>query len=118
MSFVDLPGGELLRDGLRDLAAGRATVPALLLQIAEPRLREHGLALPAAADAPAAELRLYARLEQEHGAGGYARYRALLDELNSLVNALDVTGLPPGLAARHSVHPTMNQPMTRPERPA
>lgn len=119
MNFADLPGGDLLRDGLRDLAAGRATLPALLLQIAAPRLREHGLAVPLpAADAPAAELCLYARLEKEHGAGGYACYRALLGELDSLVNALDVTGLPSALKARRAHPRPKDQPTARQERPA
>lgn len=60
MNLAELPGGGLLRDGLRDLADGRETVPSLLLRIAAPRLREHGFAIPPAVPgAPAAELRLY-----------------------------------------------------------
>lgn len=90
MNFDALPGGGLLRDGLRDLAAGSETEAALLLQIAPPRLREHGFPVPpppGGEDAP--ELRLYRRLAAAHGDEGYPRYNALLREVVSRADALD-----------------------------
>lgn len=35
----DLPGADIVRDGLADLAAGRETIAALLVAIGAPRLR-------------------------------------------------------------------------------
>ncbi|HMO65411.1 MAG TPA: hypothetical protein PKE47_09365 [Verrucomicrobiota bacterium] len=90
MNFDALPGGGLLRDGLRDLAEGNETEASLLLQIAAPRLREHGFPVPPpprGEEAP--ELRLYRRLAAALGDEGYPRYNALLREVVSLANALD-----------------------------
>ena len=42
-SQADLPGSELVEQGLADLAAGRETEAALLLEIAAPRLRRVGV---------------------------------------------------------------------------
>jgi hypothetical protein len=41
-----LPGEDLIDAGLKDLHAGRETIPALLVAIGSPRLRRLGLALP------------------------------------------------------------------------
>jgi len=39
MTWNDLPGGDLVREGLEDLRNGRETAPALLVAIGAPRLR-------------------------------------------------------------------------------
>jgi hypothetical protein len=44
----DLPGHELVSEGLVDLGQGRATESALLVAMAAPRLRSLGLDVPAA----------------------------------------------------------------------
>ena len=84
-----LPGGDLVRRGLNDYAAGRCTAESYLVQMARPRLARCGL-LTAEKSAGVAEphLELYRLLRQE-GGDAYARYNALLGELNSFGLALD-----------------------------
>jgi hypothetical protein len=89
--FEHLPGGDILIDGLRDLAAGIVSVPGLLLLAAEPRLRRNGIQFPENVVRPAIpEHDLYHLLVREHGSEAYRHYRALLRRLASLENALDV----------------------------
>lgn len=86
--FSGLPGAELVGPGLRDLAAGCETVPALLVAIAAARLRR--LDLPVADHSFVdAELRLYRLLCREEPAGAYERYNALLRRLASFAHALE-----------------------------
>jgi len=54
-----LPGADLVEAGLADLARGVESVPALLVAIGPPRLRQLGVMVPATPDQP--EHRLYAR---------------------------------------------------------
>jgi len=44
---MDLPGAEMVRPGLEDLAAGRETEAGLLVAVAAPRLRALGYTVPA-----------------------------------------------------------------------
>ncbi|HUH05805.1 MAG TPA: hypothetical protein VML75_27640 [Kofleriaceae bacterium] len=83
-----LPGAELVVPGLRDLAAGRETVPALLVAIAAARLRRQNLPV-ADHQFEDAELRLYRLLCREEPAGAYERYNALLRRLISFAHALE-----------------------------
>src|SRR3989442_8625696 len=46
MSMEALPGGDLIREGLDDLAAGRESLAALLVAVGAPRLRRLGLQIP------------------------------------------------------------------------
>ena len=87
--FSALPGGALIRQGLDDLRKGRATVPALVLEVARGRLARAGL-LPAGGTpaALAPELRLY-RLLRAEGGDAYSRYNALLRELSSFLQAFE-----------------------------
>jgi hypothetical protein len=86
--LTGLPGAELVGPGLRDLAAGRETVPALLVAIAATRLRRLGL--PVAEHAfDEAELRLYRALRREQPDGAYERYNALRRRLVSFARALE-----------------------------
>lgn len=84
----DLPGAELVLPGLADLAAGRETVEALLVEIAAPRLRRLGLEVPFGGDLEP-ELRLYLRLDAERPEGVHARYNALLRRLIAFSQALE-----------------------------
>jgi hypothetical protein len=82
-----LPGGALVRQGLADLAAGRQSVAALLIDIARPRLIELGIVprtSPPPADEP--ERALY-RLLRSEGGDAYSRYNALIRELISFQSA-------------------------------
>ncbi len=47
MDIEGLPGGDLVREGLRDLAAGRDSVAVLLAAVGAPRPRRAGLPVPA-----------------------------------------------------------------------
>ncbi len=87
--LTGLPGEELVREGLADLAAGQCTVAACLVAIGSPRLRQSGFALPAALG-PCAEpeLALYRLLRCAEG-DAYARYNTLLRRLVSFEQALD-----------------------------
>ena len=90
--FEDLPGWEIVGAGLRDAAAGVESVESLLVEIAGPRLREHGLlAAPFPAAALDAEIRLYRLLARTHGDDAHGRYNALLRCLVSFERALDAT---------------------------
>jgi hypothetical protein len=83
-----LPGAELVRQGLDDLAARRHSVPALLVAGASTRLRRVGLEIPPH-EIREAELSLYRALCNESSGGAYARYNALLAELTSFARALE-----------------------------
>ena len=86
--IVGLPGEDLVRRGLADYNAGRRSVESYLVQMARPRLTDCGL-LPVESDALVEpELELYRLLRQENG-DAYARYNALLRELDSFGAALD-----------------------------
>jgi hypothetical protein len=81
----DLPGWELVEPGLADLAAGRATVPALLVSMAVTRLRMLGLEVgPPISDASSA---LYLSLAGELGDAAHGRYNALVRRLTSFLRA-------------------------------
>ena len=84
----DLPGAELVLPGLADLAAGRDTVEALLVEIAAPRLRRLGLDVPPRDDLEP-ERRLYLRLHAERPEGVHARYNALIRRLIAFSQALE-----------------------------
>jgi hypothetical protein len=83
--FDSLPGADLVSDGLRDLDAGVATVPALLVSIGAPRLTQLGLHVPRVeADA---EHRLYAMLRGQFGDAAHSKYNALVRRLVSFERA-------------------------------
>ncbi len=81
----DLPGWELVEPGLADLAAGRRTVPSLLVSLAVTRLRMLGLEVGAPiADA---SMELYRMLGAELGDAAHGRYNALVRRLTSFLRA-------------------------------
>ena len=82
-----LPGADLIREGLRDLAHGVESVPALLVLIGAPRLRRLGFDV---ADTPYfPEDRLYAQLAAVHGDGAHSQYNALIRRLVSFERAAE-----------------------------
>lgn len=81
-----LPGADLIDTGLADLAAGRESVPALLVAIGAPRLTQLGLIVPPAPDEP--EHRLYAVLARQDSDSAHSRYNALIRRLVSFERAL------------------------------
>jgi len=86
-----LPGADLIRDGLRDLAAGVESIESLLVLIGAPRLRRLGFDVPDTPDYP--EDRLYARLAAEDEDSAHSRYNALIRRLVSFERAAECGGL-------------------------
>ncbi len=82
MRFERYPGGDLIRDGLRDLAASTETVPALLVSIGAPRLRQLGLPITHET-IPNPEHRLYRLLAEQDSDSAHSRYNALVRQLVS-----------------------------------
>lgn len=82
-----LPGADLIREGLRDLADGVESVPALLVLVGAPRLRRIGLDVPDTEYFP--EDRLYEKLAAIHGDGAHSQYNALIRRLVSFERAAE-----------------------------
>ena len=81
-----MPGGELVDAGLEDLAAGVESVGSLVVSLAAPRLKREGVPVPRAVMGDA-DVRLYRRLEREHGELAHARYLAHLQQVESFADA-------------------------------
>jgi hypothetical protein len=85
-----LPGADLIREGLRDLANGVESVPALLVLVGAPRLRDLGLEVTdpfTSAEYP--EHRLYDLLAAADPDGAHSRYNALIRRLVSFERAAE-----------------------------
>lgn len=86
----ELPGEALVKEGLADLQANRCTIASCLVEIARSRLSRAGLLLDSAGQAQLEpELRLY-RLLRKEGGDAYSRYNALVRELVSFEQALEI----------------------------
>lgn len=89
----NLPGGDLVEKGLRDIERDEETIESLLVSIAAPRLRAAGLPVPAVPEpAAAVEHRLYAMLAESEPDSAHSRYNALLRRLTSFESALECAG--------------------------
>lgn len=86
-----LPGADLIREGLRDLANGVESVPALLVLVGAPRLRRIGLDVPDTDYLP--EDRLYEKLAAVHGDDAHSKYNALIRRLVSFERAAECVSL-------------------------
>ena len=86
-----LPGADLIRAGLADIARGVESVEALVVLTGAPRLRRIGLDVPDSPQFP--EDRLYALLATEHGDAAHSRYNALIRLLVSFERAAECGGL-------------------------
>ena len=82
MNWPELPGGQLVRQGLKDLARSSETVPSLVVSIGAPRLRLLGLAIDGATFSEP-EHRLYVLLAGEDPDSAHSRYNALIRRLVS-----------------------------------
>jgi hypothetical protein len=85
-----LPGADLIREGLRDLENGVESVPALLVLVGAPRLRELGIAVEdpfPSDDYP--EHRLYDQLAADDADAAHSRYNALIRRLVSFERAAE-----------------------------
>ena len=81
----NLPGAELIEQGLADLRNGNESAEALLVSIGAPRLRTVGVPVPAPIPSP--EHKLYALLAQEKDNGAHSAYNALIRRLVSFERA-------------------------------
>lgn len=86
--YEDLPGHDLVEEGLADLAHGVESVPALLVAIGAPRLRRLGLSVPETGLADP-EHRLYLALSRSGSDSAHSRYNALLRKLVSFERAAE-----------------------------
>jgi hypothetical protein len=91
MDIEALPGGDFIREGLQDLAAGRESAAALLVAVGAPRLRRAGLQIPSL-PFDRAEHRLYELLSREHADSAHSRYNALIRRLVSFERACECGG--------------------------
>jgi hypothetical protein len=83
--YEGLPGADLVEAGLRDLRAGLESIPALVVSIGAPRLRQ--LAIEVTEPFPFPEHRLYQRLQEFDPDGAHSKYNALLHRLVSFERA-------------------------------
>ena len=91
MDFSRLPGGDLVQQGLRDLAESQDSEAADLVLIGAPRLRRLGLDVPLDRSA-GAEHRLYLRLAAVDADSAHSRYNALIRRLVSFERAAECAG--------------------------
>jgi hypothetical protein len=85
---TDLPGHEIVSQGLSDLAAGRESEAALVVAMAAPRLRSVGFDVPAGGGEQPSH-RLYELLSSEAGQGAHSRYNALVARIVSFARAAE-----------------------------
>ena len=83
----DLPGHELIREGLLDLAEGRESESGLLVAMAAPRLRALGFDVPEGGGERPSH-RLY-ELLSEADQGAHSRYNALVARVVSFARAAE-----------------------------
>lgn len=82
-----LPAADLIDAGIRDLARGIRSIPALLVSIGAPRLRRLGLAVGRPFASP--ERALYDLLRDVDPDAAHGRYNALVRRLVSFERALE-----------------------------
>ena len=88
LEFSDaVPGADLVRAGLNDLANGIESIESLLVLIGAPRLRSLGFDVPDTADYP--EDRLYEKLSERSGDAAHSQYNALIRRLVSFERAME-----------------------------
>jgi putative addiction module component (TIGR02574 family) len=92
MDLTAFPGGDLVQEGLADLARGVESIPALLVLIGAHRLRRIGLHVPETA-IPSPEHRLYEKLAETDPDSAHSRYNALVRRLVSFENTAECVGL-------------------------
>ena len=94
MDSIDLtpfPGGNLISQGLDDLARGIESESALVVLIGAPRLRRLGVVVqPFEGESP--EHRLYQLLAKSNTDSAHSRYNALIRRLVSFERAMECAG--------------------------
>jgi len=85
-SAEELPGWEIVSQGLADLSEGRESVASLLVSIGAPRLQRAGI--PVKNPLPSPEPRLYELLKGSGPDSAHSRYNAWVRRLVSFERAL------------------------------
>lgn len=88
MDSQGLPGADLISEGMRDLACGEESIPALLVLVGAPRLRELGFSV-IDSPIPVPEHRLYELIARDGAEAAHSRYNALLRRLVSFERAAE-----------------------------
>jgi hypothetical protein len=96
MTEVDdaLPESDLIKRGMRDLAAGTESIESLLVQIGAPRLRRIGFDVPDDDNPEFPEDLRYAKLAEEDSDTAHDRYNALIRRLVSFESAAERLAFP------------------------
>jgi hypothetical protein len=87
-SWQDLPGADLVAQGVDDLSRGVESVAGLVVATAAPRLVDVGVSVPEVA-LPLPSHRLYELLSSEDPASAHSRYNALLRRVVSFASAAE-----------------------------
>ncbi len=82
------PGQDIIDEGVRDLAAGKETIPSLLVSIGAERLRRLGVPVPEETIL-SPEHRLYSTLRDIDPDASHSRYNALIRRLVSFERATE-----------------------------
>ena len=91
--YENLPGGEILDDGLRSMSQGQVDENSLLLLIGAYRLERCGISIsPLSIGRAFPEDELYELLARKYGDEAYRIYKSLTRRLVSLENALENLG--------------------------
>ena len=88
MNHAALPGYELIREGLDDLARGKTSAAAYLVLVGRERLRAVGVDVPQT-EVAAPEHELYEFLAREDSDSAHSRYNALIRRLVSFERAAE-----------------------------
>jgi hypothetical protein len=84
-----LPGEDLVKQGLADLAQDRISDCSLLVLIAAPRLRRLGIDIPDRPSLHPHEHQLYDRLNERYGPGAHSYYNSLIRLIVSYAQSLE-----------------------------
>lgn len=87
--FEELPGAEIVLAGIADLKAGSASINALAVQSAAPRLQALGFEAGGAEGETPAAHRLYQQLHRDLGDAAHSRYNAILGRVTSFAQAAE-----------------------------
>jgi hypothetical protein len=84
-----LPGEDLVEQGLADLARGEISDASLLVLIAGPRLRRLGIPVPERCSEQPFEHQLYERIEDRMGPAAHSYYNGLIRRMASYAGILE-----------------------------
>lgn len=90
INLSSLPGGDIVRRGLSDLASRSITVDGLAVLSASTRIASGGVGVPAVDVGGVPSHMLYAKLQEDLPPDdAYSRYNAIMRRMVSFCNALD-----------------------------